>query len=263
MKKNNAIISSVLGLFVLLALIQPVLALNNYAVCEGANFKWEATKYLFQKDGLGLGNDLYINQNYLLEFNFTNFANPGSGDYLNGTINADGTVFVGSMSHKYYYGFQSSNYWVTEIIDTQGDYKVYVYLICSVEIAQTTKPNLQSLSDNTWIDMVETTPNNFTLSGEYVDGDDSYTYTGRIEFNSDKVLKYVYDELKTYHLGVLQRVERYIWNLTYYAEGTGTCGGDHNNEDDNDVPGYSVFLLISSILLGVVIIMKKKESKIV
>lgn len=242
-----------------MVLIQPVLALNNYSVCEGAMFKWDGTKYIFQKDGLGLGSDLIINEDYQLEFNFTNFVNPGSGDYLNGSINADGTVFVGSMSHKYYYGFQSSNYWVTEIIDTQGDYKVYVYLICSIEIEQTTKPNLQSLSDNTWIDMVETTTNNFSLSGDLTEGDNSYTYTGRIEFNSDKVLKYVYDELKSYHLGILQRVERYIWTLTY-TEGTGLCGGDNNN-DDTDVPGYSVFVLIPSILLGIIIIMKRSQNK--
>ncbi len=241
------------GFLTLMAAVQPVLAANQYTVCAEAKFKWTATKYYYNKVS-----GTTLTGTYTLEFNFTNFASSMGVEYLNGTINNNGTSFVGELSHEYYYyGAQVSD-WVTSIIDTQGDYKVYVYLICEVEIEQTTKPNLQSLASNTWIDMTETSTNNFTLSGSYTDsgsGDQS-TYTGNIEFNSDKVLKHVYDDLKIENTGVLQSEERYEWTLTSYTKGTGTCGGGTGN---GAVPGFPVYLTIAAIMLGFVVIVRKKK----
>jgi hypothetical protein len=68
---------------------------------------------------------------------------------------------------------------------------------------------------------LKTSTNNFTLTGSLVDGDNTYEYIGKIEFNSDKVLQHVHDEMVQKNLGDTVRIERYIWDLTYTA-GTGS-----------------------------------------
>ncbi len=250
MKKLRQRLVVLFGFLVLIATIQPVAAANQYSVCVGAQFKWDATKYIFQ-DGFPDINDVYS-----LEFQFTNFASTLGLEYLNGTINNNGTILNGELSHAYYYSMQQvGQEWVTSIIDTGGNYKVYVYLICEVEIEQTTKPNLQSLASNTWIDMTETSTNNFTLSGTDVAGSNHYEYIGKIEFNSDKVLKHLYDELRYYEGATLKRVDRYEWTLTSYTKGTGTCGGGSGN---GGIPGFPVYLTVAAIVVGLVVIIRKR-----
>ena len=206
--------------------IKPSFALNNYSVYPGANFRWDATKYFFMKDGLGLGHDLEYTHTYYLEFDFTNWAGLSGAEYLNGTINNNGTIFTGEISHEYYYGGQPfGQEWVTEILDYQGTYPVHVYLVCNTEITQTTKPDLQNLADASWLDFDESSTYNFSLTGIYIDDDVTTYYTGNIRFNSDKVLSYVFDELVFENNTISQtlQIERYVWTLTY-TPGTPTNG---------------------------------------
>ena len=213
-----------------------VLGLNQYSVNPGASFRWDATKYYFMKDGLGLGNDLSYTHHYFLEFNFTSWGGIPGAEYLNGTVNSNGTIFDGDMSHNLYYGWTPwGQEWVTDIIDYQHPtYPVHVYLICDTEIVQTTKPNLQDLADNSWLTFGEPSANNFTLTGTYIDGDETDTYTGNIKFNSDKVLSYVFDEIVSKDLGVVQYVERYTWTLTYIP------GTPSNPSDDMIDPAITI-----------------------
>lgn len=214
LKNFKTVISVVMSIIVLISMIRPVLAVNQYAVCEGS-----PTQFI---------------------------------------------IFLRFMHLYYYFYYFSPIYafiWATDIIDTVGAFPVYVYYISENEIEDETKPSLQSLSDNTWIDVTETTPNNFTIVGSASDTSNTFVYTGKIEFNKDKVLKYVYDELKIYDNGMnLIEEERFIWTLTTYTEGTGMCGGDHQeNDGDDGVPGFPSYATIIAILIGFIFILKKKN----
>ena len=248
MNKKRLMGISLLGFLTIIAAIQMVTAANQYSVEVGAHFRWDATKYIFVKDGLGLGNDLEYTHSYYLEFDFTNWGDPGGLEYLNGTINNNGTVFDGEISHEYYYGGQTlGQEWVTDILDYQGPYPVHVYLICDIEIEQTTKPELENLALNSWLTFGEPSTNKFTLTGTYIDGEDTTTYTGKVEFNSDKVLKYVYDELIGKTLGVTQIIERYVWTLT-------PTGGT-----DTSIPGFSLYYVMGAIAISFLFLLRRKN----
>lgn len=244
-------------------MIQPVLASNQYIVNEGSKFKWNATKYLWIKDGLGLGNPLLIEDNFYLAFNFTNWADYYGSEYINGTVDKNGTNMNGELSHEYY---DYDTGWMTSILDRQGDYPVYIYLICDSEIEQTTIPSMQNLANNSWINYNEPNPYNFTLSGTDVEGQASYTYVGNVVFNSDKVLTKVYDELFTYSGGVLARQEKYVWTLTSYqnVSTNNSTNTDNNNNNNNpnssggSIPGFPLFALVAAIMTGFIFVEKKK-----
>jgi hypothetical protein len=232
--------------------ISPVFALNQYSVDPGAKFRWDATKYYYMKDGLGLGNDLEYTLHYCLEFNFTNWAGVSGMEYLNGTINNNGTIFVGEISHAYYYSAQSfGQEWVTDILDYQGTYPVRVYLVCNTEIGQTTKPDLQNLAAASWLTFTEHSVYNYSLTGTYVDGSETDIYTGSIRFNSDKVLSYIFDEMEAKDSGVTQVIERYIWTLTY-TPGTPTNEG-------LAIPGFPLIALIPTIVVGIIVVYRKYQ----
>ena len=256
MKNSKVKLSLLLISLVLLVSFRPVLAANDYSVDPGAQFRWDATKYYFVKNGLGIGNNLEYTYNYFLEFNFTNWAGLSGMEYLNGTVNNNGTVYDGEISHAYYYFGTPGQSWVTEIIDIPGPAPIHVYLVCNTEIAQTTSPDLQYLEDNFWITVGEAPTNNFSLTGNYDDGSATWHYTGNIRFNSDKVLNYIFDELVAINNSnaVTLSIERYIWSLTYTpgTPPTLTNGG---------IPGFSVLSLIAAISLGIILAKKQKRIK--
>ena len=211
------------------------------------------------KDGMGLGNNLEYTHNYFLEFDFTNWAGLPGAEYLNGTINNNGTVYDGELSHATYYFGTPSQSWVTEIIDTSSPYPVHVYLVCNTEIEQTTKPDLQDLADNSWLTFGEAPTNNFSLTGTYIDGDETDIYTGNIRFNSDNVLSYIFDEMVAINntSDVTMYIERYIWTLTYTPEDPSSP--DDGTPNGGIIPGFSVFSLIIAISLGIILIERKKK----
>ena len=255
MKNSKVKISLLLISLTLLISIRPVLAANDYSVDPGAQFRWDATKYFFMKDGLGVGNNLEYTINYFLEFDFTNWAEFSGLEYLNGTVNNNGTVYDGEISHAYYYtGQPFGQEWVTDILDYQGTYPVRVYLVCDTEISQTTRPNLQYIADNSWLTFGEAPTNNFSLTGTYIDGDATSIYTGNVRFNSDKVLSYVFDEMVGINntSDVTMLIERYIWTLTY-TPGTPSSPGD------GTIPGFSIISLIAAITIGIILIIRKKK----
>jgi len=235
----------------IIASIQPILAANQYKVKVGAKFRWDATKYYFLKDGMGPGNNLEYTHSYYLAFNFTDWGNITGLEYVNGVVDNNGTVGAYEVSHEYYYGRSPVIDWVTEILDTSGPYPVYIYLVCDIEIEQTTKPSLQTLASNSWLTFGEPSTYTFTLTGTFVDDDVTTYYTGNIEFNSDKVLKYVKDELISENNTISQTlsIERYIWTLTY-TPGIGTTGG---------IPGYSLYFIIAAMAIGFLLLLKKKQ----
>jgi len=240
-----------LGFLTIIAAIQMVTAANQYSVEVGAHFRWDATKYIFVKDGLGFGNDLEYTHTYYLDFEFTNWGDPGGLDYLNGTINVNGTVYIGEISHEYYYSrVPGVNEWVTEILDDQGIYPVHVYLVCATEIEQTTKPDLQNAATHPDLTFNEISTYNYSLTGSFSAPEG--TYSGRIEFNSDKVLKYVYDEsiLKTGE--DIQRIDRYVWTLTY-TPGTPTEG------DGGTIPGFSLYFVMGAIAISFLLLLRRKN----
>jgi len=250
MKNSKLKFSLLLISLMLLISIRPALAANQYSVNPGANFRWDATKYFFQKDGLGYS-DLSYTHHYFLEFNFTNWAGLSGAEYLNGTVNNNGTVYDGEISHATYYFGTPTQSWVTEIIDMSGTYQVHVYLVCNIEITQTTKPDLQNLAANSWLTFGESPTNNFSLTGTYINGDETDIYTGIIRFNSDMVLSYLFDEMVWKDLGVTQRVERYIWTLTYTAGTPTTTNG-------GGIPGFSIISIIAAITIGIFVVIRKK-----
>jgi len=233
--------------------IRPALAANQYSVDPGAHFRWDATKYYFMKDGLGLGSDLSYTHHYSLEFNFTNWAGLSGAEYLNGTINNNGTVYDGEISHATYYFGTPSQSWVTDIIDLLGPYPVHVYLVCNTEIEQTTKPDLQTLAAASWLTFGESPTNNFSLTGTFIDGDETDIYTGNIRFNSDKVLSYIFDEMVAINntIDVTMYIERYTWTLTYTA-------GTPSSPSDGAIPGFSIISIIAAITIGIYIVIRKK-----
>jgi hypothetical protein len=250
MKNIKAKVAILVGFLIFMASVQPGVAANQYSVKTGANFRWDATKYYYLKDVTA------YTHNYYLEFNFTNWAGVSGAEYLNGTVNNNGTIYDGEISHMYYYGGQNfGQEWVTEILDYQGSYPVYVYLVCNTEIEQTTKPNLQNLAANSWLTFNEPSTNNFTLTGTYIDGDDTAIYTGKVEFNSDKVLLHVYDELEQKTLGVTQIIERYEWTLTY----TPGSGVEPNGETGGSIPGFPLYIVIAAIAIGFILIIRKNH----
>ena len=228
-----------------------VLAATQYSVRPGAQFRWDATLYYFQ-DNEPLTDTEYT-LSYYLEFEFKNWAGVSGAEYLNGTVNSNGTIFDGDMSHNLYYGWTPwGQEWVTDIIDYQHPtYPVHVYLICDTEIVQTTKPDLQDLATNSaYLTFGEPSANNFTLTGTFTDGS---TYTGNVEFNSDKVLKYVYDEMIYKSSGDIVRIERYIWTLTY-TPGTGAAPGNGSS-----IPGFQLTFIIGAMTVGFIFILKKHK----
>ena len=252
MKKLKINLTIILCVLTILSIIQPTFA--TYSVKPGASFRWDATKYYFMKDGSGLGNDLEYTLQYSLEFEFTNWGELSGIYYINGTINNNGTIFDGEINHEYYYGGQPyGQEWVTDILDYQGTYPVHVYLACDTEITQTTKPELQTLATNSWLTFGEPNTNNFTLTGTLVEGNVVTEYTGNIEFNSDKVLKHVHDEIVQKDTGVTEGIERYIWDLTY-TPGTGALPGGLNG-----IPGFPTTFMISILVIGIISIIWKKK----
>ena len=141
MKNSKSTFFLLLISLTLIISIRPALAANQYSVNPGANFRWEATKYYYHKDGFGLDNPLSYTHHYFLEFNFTNWGEISGLEYLNGTVNNNGTIYDGEISHATYYFGTPSQSWVTEIIDIPGTDPVHVYLVCETEIEQTTKPD--------------------------------------------------------------------------------------------------------------------------
>jgi len=55
MKKTTLKTTAFLSFLILICSIQPVLAATQYSVRPGAQFRWDASKYIFIKDGLGSG----------------------------------------------------------------------------------------------------------------------------------------------------------------------------------------------------------------
>ena len=110
---------------------------------------------------------------------------------------------------------------------------------------------MQNLDTNSWITFNEPSTNNFTLTGTYVDGADTTTYTGNVEFNSDKVLKYVYDEVVQETSGEIVSIARYIWSLTY-TPGTGAAPGNGSS-----IPGFQLIFIIGAMTVGFIFILKK------
>ncbi|MBY9015392.1 MAG: hypothetical protein KGD68_06840, partial [Candidatus Lokiarchaeota archaeon] len=177
-------------------------------------------------------------------------------EYLNGTVNNNSTVYDGEISHATYYFGTPGQSWVTDIIDTSVPYPVHVYLVCSTEIEQTTKPDLQDLADNSWLTFGEAPTNNFSLTGTYINGDVTditEIYTGNIRFNSDKVLSYVFDEMVAINntIDVTMYIERYIWTLTYTAGTPTTTNG-------GGIPGFSIISIIAAITIGIFVVTRKK-----
>jgi len=234
----------ILSFLTIIASIQPVLASTQYEVRVGARFRWDATYYYYNTLGPPA-----INLNYYLAFNFTNWAGTSGAEYPEGMVDSNGTVFAGEIAHAYYYSGQSQA-WVTDILDNQGPYPIHIYLLCNTEIEQTTLPDLQDLDQNSWISLTIPSTYNYHLDGVYDDVTYTSTYTGRIEFNSDKVLKYVKDEIVTNSkTGGGTTTERYIWTLTY-TPGTGPGSG-------GAIPGYSLFVLIGAMAIGFLMILRK------
>jgi len=255
MKNAKLKATAFLSFLLMIYSIQPVLAATQYSVRPGAQFRWDATKYYFQY--VESGTDIEYTLSYYLEFDFTNWAGLTGAEYLNGTVNSNGTIFDGDMSHNLYYGWTPFNQeWVTQIIDIPD---IHVYLICDTEIVQTTKPDLQDLADSSWLTFGETPTNNFSLTGTYIDGDETDTYTGNIKFNSDKVLSYVFDEMETKDLGELRYVERYIWTLTTYTPGTGAAPGNGSSIPGNgsSIPGFQLIFIKGAMTFGFIFILKK------
>lgn len=253
MKNSKLKISLLLISLTLLISIRPAFALNQYSVHPGAQFRWDASKYYFMKDGMGLGSNLEYTHNYFLEFNFTNWAGVSGAEYLNGTINNNGTVYDGELSFtSYWFGASSGGYWITEILDD-----VDIYLICNIEIEQSTIPSAQSYAASSWLTFGEAPTNNFSLTGTYILGDETDIYTGNIRFNSDKVLSYIFDEMVSINnsIDVTMYIERYIWNLTY------TPGTPPTPTNGGNIPGFSVVSLIAAITLGFIIVRKQKRIK--
>ena len=252
MKSSKLKISLLLIGLTLLVSIRPAFALNQYSVHTGAEFRWDATKYYYTYYGIEYTHD------YFLEFNFTNWAGISGAEYLNGTVNSNGTIYDGEISHAYYYFGTPGQSWVTEIIDISGPAPVNVYLVCNTEITQTTRPDLQYLEDNFWVGFTvgEAPTSNFSLTGNYDEGSYTWYYTGNIRFNSDKVLSYIFDELVAINNSnaVTLSIERYIWSLTYTpgTPPTLTNGG---------IPGFSVLSLIAAISLGIILAKKQKRIK--
>jgi len=247
MKNAKLKATAFLSFLLLIYSIQPVLAATQYSVRPGARFRWDATKYYFQDNDPGT--DIEYTHYYYLEFNFSNWGIIPDLYYLNGTVNNNGTVSGDEITHEHYYTRTLSQKWVTEIIDIPGPYPVEVYLVCDIEIDQSTKPQLQNLAANIpGFTFSESSANNFSLIGTYIDGLNTLTYTGNIEFNSDKVLKYVFDEFTS--SGAINRIERYIWTLTSYTPGTGAGNG-------SSIPGFQLIFIIGSMTVGFIFILKK------
>ena len=237
-----------IGLTILVS-IRPALAANQYSVDPGAHFRWDATKYYFMKNGLGGGNDLSYTHHYFLEFNFTNWAGLSGMEYLNGTVNNNGTVYDGELSFaSYWFGASSGGYWITEILDD-----VDIYLICNTEIEQSTIPSAQSYAASSWLTFGEAPTNNFSLTGSYIYLDETDIYTGNIRFNSDKVLSYVFDEMIAINntIDVTMYIERYTWILTYTP-------GTPPSPSDGAIPGFSIISIIAAISIGIFIVIRKK-----
>ena len=246
MKNSKSTFFLLLISLTLLVSIRPALAANQYSVDPGANFRWDATKYYFQKDAFGPGNHLEYTHHYFLEFNFTNWAGASGAEYLNGTINNNGTVYDGGLSHATYYFGTPSQSWITEIIDISSPYPIHVYLVSNTEIEQTTKPDLQDANTHPDLTFNEISTYNYTLTGSF--SAPTGTYSGKFEFNSDKVLKYLFDELIG---GSNELIERYTWTLSY-TEGTPP------SPSDSAIPGFSILSIIAAISIGICIVIRKK-----
>ena len=248
MKNSKSTLFLLLISLTLIVSVRPALAANQYSVNPGAQFRWDATKYYFMK-GIGLNSDLEYTHHYLLEFNFTNWAGLSGAEYLNGTISNNGTIYDGELSFaSYWFGASSGGYWITEILDD-----VDIYLICNTEIEQSTIPSAQSYAASSWLTFGESPTNNFSLTGTYVDGDETDIYTGNIRFNSDKVLSYIFDEMVAINnsIDVTMYIERYTWTLTYTAGTPPTPNG-------GGIPGFSIISIIAAITIGIYIVIRKK-----
>ena len=87
----------------------------------GAQFRWDASKYIFIKDSVS------YTHTYYLEFDFTNWAGLSGAEYLNGTLNNNGTILEGEISHKLYYGQTLPRTWATVILDVlSAAYPIYI-----------------------------------------------------------------------------------------------------------------------------------------
>jgi len=241
-----------LGFLTIIAATQMVTAVNQYSVEVGAHFRWDATKYIFVKDGMGPGNDIEYTHTYYLEFEFTNWAGLSGAEYLNGTINVNGTVYTGEISYEYYYSrVPGGNVWGTDILDVSvALYPIRIYLVSNTEIEQNTKPDLQNAATHPDLTFNEISTYNYSLTGSFSAPEG--TYSGRIEFNSDKVLKYVYDEsiLKTDE--DIQRIDRYVWTLTY-TPGTSTGG------NGGSIPGFSLYYVMGAIAISFLFLLRRKN----
>lgn len=243
-------------------MVQPVLATNTYEVDPGAEFVWEATKYYFDKDGLGVGNDLQYTHEYRYAFNFTEWGDNYGAEYPMGVADDNGTIIdPAEIAHEYYMQ-STSPLWVTDILDQSGEYPVHVYMVCTPTEIATTKSDMQAIGGVSGYTFTEVSTNNFTL--DYDDG--TYFYKAIVTFNDDLVLEYLFDEMKQYSNGgaTLEGVERYEWELTYLPGDSGDDGDDGDDGTDGDdggfsVDGYSSIALFAAMSMGAAFLILKRR----
>jgi hypothetical protein len=170
-------------------------------------------------------------------------------EYLNGTYNNNGTIYNGEISYEYYYDKPIGQEWATVILNVGvATYPVRVYLVCNTEIEQNTIPDMQNLDTNSWISFNQPSTYNLTLTGTFTSGPDVTTYTGNIEFNSDKVLKHVFDEMVQESSGETVSITRYVWSLIYNpGSGNGATS----------IPGFSIYFIIIVMMIGIISVISK------
>lgn len=245
MRKKFSLPAILLCLFILFGSIKPVLAAHDWSVCEGDKITWNCTKYLDNPS-------ITITYHYTVIITVSNYADWYGAEYINGTLDQNGTSAITFLNSVTVRGLApSAGFWMNEPID---DPNVSIHFIATQLDLNSLKTALQDLATNPNYHFSESTNSQGVISfkfwGSGVDGSTSWTYTAVINYTSDMVL-YSIDDERYAEDGSDTDLEQYTWRRTSYSHGT--CLDDSSNA----IPAFPFLLVLLAAMVSYFIYLRR------
>ncbi len=247
-----------IGLFLflfILGMTTAKAATPDWGVRGGDVIRWDATHYInnpFQTTSL----------TWYVIYTVYGFPEFNGMHYINGSVNQNGTIIDDPVSLSPItlrsLGSSPGNF--------VGDILNNIHLGTNLISDSTELADLKSGFE--WIETnypaytyTETTPNiSFKLTGSGSDAGSDWSYSCVVNYTSDHVLYSVdenYYQIDTVDPGLGDEAfEDFTWRRTSYDHGTGEEPPGNN---DLDIPGYGVSILLGSLIIGTVIIIRKHK----
>jgi hypothetical protein len=228
-------------------------ATPDWGVVSGDTIRWDAS---FHQDNPFITSTL----SWYVIFTVDGFPEFNGMNYINGSVNENGTITDSvSLSPLTPRTLGSGNY----IGDVLDDIHIGINLISdSTELADLTAGFEYLEGEYPAYSFTENVSQQiFTFLGSGSESGYDWTYSAVINYTSDKVLYSIeedYYQIDTVDPGLGDTaIQEYRWTRTSYDHGTGE--GPPDPDPDLDIPGYGVPMLLATLVVGIVILVRKQK----